>query len=110
MSETTRPLLRVVIGPSELPDRWLAVCIDRYMVAEGDTPEAAGKALDRVVRSEIELGVKLGFKSDPLARLPKAPGKFEVTFNKALSPPPPRRRTRQQSYDAEFEQRLAVSA
>ena len=103
--------LRVLIGPSELPDRWLAVCIDRYMVAEGDSPEEAANALKRVFRAEIALGLEMGFEDNPLERLPKAPKKFEQLFNnKSVSPPPPKRRTQQQSYAAEFEQRLALSA
>lgn len=107
MSKTENVLaLRVLIRPSEQPDRWVAVCIDRYMVAEGDSPESAAQALDMVLRAEMSYGVELGYRRDPLERLPSAPHKYHDAFEAGIVPPPPRRRKTQQHVSLEFEQRL----
>ena len=102
--------LRVLVMPSALTDTWLAVCIDRYMVAEGDTPENAATALDRVFRAELAYGMEHGNNSDPLDRLPPAPDKYHEMFKKAISPPPPVRHKRMKSISLDFEQRLAAAA
>lgn len=110
MAETQKKsVLRVLVKPSELPDRWLAVCVDRYMVAEGDSPKDAVKALDRVVRVEVAHGVEKGYEN-PLKRLSKAPAKYLDAFESASMSPAPKRRTTPKRFATEFEQRLIAAS
>ena len=73
--------LRVLIKRGKLPNRWVAICIDRYMVAEGDSPEEATHALHRVYRTEITLRKQPG--ADPLAHLPQAPAAYHSEYENA---------------------------
>ena len=98
--------LRVLVWPNGLPDRWVALCLDRYMVAEGDSPEEASTALERVCRAEVAYGVERGFEEHPLERLPPAPHKYHAAFEAAVLPPKPRMRKTQQHFSLELEQRL----
>lgn len=102
--------LRVLVMQSALPNTWLAVCIDRYMVAEGDTPKKAATALDRVFRAELAYGIEHGNERDPLDRLPPAPAEYHKMFKQAVSPPPPVRHKRMKTISLDFEQRLAAVA
>lgn len=92
--------LRVLVRPSALAGRWVAVCIDRYMVAEGDTPQKAAKALHSVFRAEAAY-------RKTLDHLPAAPRKYHDEFNEAILPPQPRAVKR--DAHVAFEQRLAAT-
>ena len=74
------PALRVLLKRSPVPGRWAAICVDHYMVAEGDSPKDAVCSLDRVVRVERDLG------NGSLVHLPVAPYKYRVAYATSAVP------------------------
>ena len=72
--------LRALLKRSAVPGRWVAICVDHYMVAEGDSPDEAMIALDRVAQSERSFGTS----EEPLGHLPKAPRKYRVAYEEGL--------------------------
>lgn len=116
-----RPLtLQAFVKRSSVPGRWTAVCVDRYMVAEGDSPDEAMLALDRVAKTEREFGTD----DDPLGHLPKAPHKYRVAYEEAMpietwraedhtdlvKPDRPDRPSTMEPPQALFEQRVLAAA
>ena len=73
MSETR---LRVLIKRGKARNQWVAICIDRYMVAEGDSPEDAARALHREYQRETARHPDLG-------HLPQAPAAYLSDFENA---------------------------
>ena len=75
-----RPFLemnfKVLLKPGKLDDSWVAVCLDRYVVAQGKTQEAAMIELIQTLDSEIRLGLERGQTEDPLQGITPAPTEY----------------------------------
>lgn len=110
MPEKTAVSLRVLVIASALEGRWIAVCIDRYMVGHGNSPQEAADALKVIFRMEVERGVERGFRQDPLEHLSQAPPAYHDAYAAADAPPPPRAHTKRKNVHATLEQRMALSA
>ena len=102
--------LRVLTRPSANPPRWVVICIDRYMVAEGDTPQEALANFDRVLVTEMALGVKAGHLDDPLKNLPPAPEIYRREFDNGWTPPPPKRVKQSNNIKLALESRMAMTS
>ena len=102
--------LRVLTKPSANPSKWVVVCIDRYMVAEGDTPKEALDNFDRVLVTEVALGLEAGCLDDPLENLPPAPDNYQREFENGWTPPPPKRLKQSNNIRMALESRMAMTA
>ena len=109
MNEAVEVPLRVLIKQSELQGVWVAVCIDRYLVAQGKSPLEACESLKACVRAAVEHGVQIGFKEHPLEHLPEAPARYLADFEAGTTPPPPRTPVTRSKVRTDFEPRLAVA-
>lgn len=78
MAESNEGALRVLTKRGSLPGRWVSICIDRYMVGEGNSPEDAVESLYRVCRAEMTLGTG----DDPLGHVPEAPPEYREEYEK----------------------------
>ena len=86
MSRVSKPMpLRILLkqGKSGV---WLAICLERYIVAQGDTPEAAQQQLALSLAAEIVLGVQMGNSPEhPLEGIPQAPIRYWDMYEQATS-------------------------
>lgn len=97
--------LRVLVRPSVTAGHWVAVCVDRYMVAQGSAPDEAVRALKVVLRSELAKG----FNVEPLEHLPPAPDEYVREFEEdGVCPPPQRPRTESAGVRVNINNRMAV--
>lgn len=84
--------LNVLLIKGELEDAWVAVSLERYIVAQGDSPENAIREFTLMLGSEIAYGTEHGDSSQPLAGIPPAPTKYWDKFETAKPYDPPTRK------------------
>lgn len=84
---STNPLRVLILD--EPQGWWTAVCLDRYMVGEGKSEEAALLALHRMVASEFvyQYETSSEMPRDLLGHLPKAPDDYWEMYNAMEGPP-----------------------
>lgn len=68
--------LTFVVFPSET--KWVAMCIERYIGAQGDTPEEAMRGLQIAYRAELD--ESLARTGEPFGGIPPAPDKFREMY------------------------------
>ena len=65
---------------------WLAICLERYIVAQGETPDDARQQFAFSLAAEIILGVEMGNSvAHPLEGIAPAPVRYWDMFEQAKS-------------------------
>lgn len=67
--------IKVLILNGELPDTYVAIGLDKYIIAQGCSIEEAKAAWWEAASAEIGYGLCNGFE-DPLQDIPEAPEKY----------------------------------
>ena len=75
--------LRVLVQPSRQQDLWVAICLERYIVAQGNTEKEAVRNFALMLAMEIMRGVECGNTTDPLLGIPQAPTKYWDLFGQS---------------------------
>ncbi|MDE0191227.1 MAG: hypothetical protein OXQ90_07705 [Gammaproteobacteria bacterium] len=72
--------LRVLVQPSKLPGHWVAICLERYIVAQGDSEKDALRNFAAMLAAETMRGIEEGHVANPLRGIPPAPAKYWDAF------------------------------
>lgn len=75
-----RRTIRTLVDRGELDGTFVAVCLDHYVVAQGDSPEDALGNLQLMLAGYLCLGIE-NQSDDPLRELAKAPKRFWKEFD-----------------------------
>lgn len=76
----SRGNLHVLLKPSERPGYWVAICLDRYIVAQGESEKDALRQFGAMLAAALSLGVEEGNREDPLKGIPPAPVQYWDDF------------------------------
>ncbi len=74
--------LRVLVRQSDQPGLWVAVCLERYIAAQGETERDALGNLALTLSAEIMRGLEDGKTENPLAGIPPAPTEYWDDFDR----------------------------
>ena len=72
--------LRVLVRQSMQPELWVAICLERYIVAQGNSAREAVRSLGKMLTVEIGRGIDRGNEIDPLAGIRPAPTEYWDMF------------------------------
>ena len=81
--------LKVLLMRGELEETWIAVSLERYIVAQGDSPGNAIREFTAMLGSEIVYGIEHGDPGQPLAGIAPAPTRYWDKFETAQPYDPP---------------------
>ena len=81
--------LRAVLKKGSLDGAWIAVCLERYIVAQGNSPDDALREFKAMLAAEIIRGIERGNADQPLAGIEPAPAKYWDVFETAEPHDPP---------------------
>lgn len=80
--------LRVLVTRGSLENTYLAICLDHYIVGQGNSEEEACRMFGATFAAEVAYGIAHGNIQDPLKGVPKAPQKYWKMFSAAQVPGP----------------------
>lgn len=72
--------LRLLVQPSAQPGLWVAICLERYIVAQGDSEKQAVSNFSAMLCADMVYGIEQGNTDDPLKGIPPAPAKYWDAF------------------------------
>lgn len=64
-------------------DNWLAVSLERYIMAQGQSVDGAVQAFRNTLIADVSFGVSQGNEDQPLAGIEAAPAKYWDAYEKA---------------------------
>ena len=73
--------LRALVRPSAQEGLWVAICLERYIVAQGESAKEALHNFAAMLAAEFEYGSEVGDPANPLAGIPQAPTKYWDEFD-----------------------------
>ena len=73
----------------DLRDTWVAVSLERYIAAQGSSPQDAIREFTAMLASELVYGIEYGDATRPLAGIEPAPAKYWDKFEMAKPYDPP---------------------
>ena len=65
-------------------DNWIAVSLERYIMAQGQSVDGAVQAFRKTLISDVVFGIKHGHEDQPLAGIEAAPAKYWDAYEKAI--------------------------
>ena len=81
--------LRVLIKRGEALDVWLAVCLERCIVAQASSQEEVVREFQAILAAEVAYGVRHGDPAHPLDGIEPAPTQYWDAFERASPMDPP---------------------
>ena len=81
--------LKVLLMKGELEETWIAISLERYIAAQGDSPRNAIREFTAMLGAEFAYGLEHGDPSHPLAGIAPAPTKYWDKFETAQPYDPP---------------------
>ena len=81
--------VRVLLTLGSLKDTWIAVCLEHYIAAQGNSTEAVIREFKAMFAAEIIYGMEHGNADQPLAGIEPAPDKYWQMFEAATPFDPP---------------------
>ena len=82
-------MLKVLLMRGELEETWIAVSLEHYIAAQGNSPRDAIREFTAMLGSEIAYGIEHGDPVQPLASIASAPDKYWRKFETAQPYDPP---------------------
>ena len=87
-------MLRVLLMSGKLKGTWIAVSLEHYIAAQGNSHRDAIREFTAMLGSEVAYGAEHGDPRQPLAHIEPAPNKYWRKFEKAKPYEPPKMEVR----------------